>query len=88
MACEPLSLPLESVGELPLLLVEDESVVLESLFDVVFVDESLLVEVAVSDAYAATPIARVPATLAATSAPVISDVRRSPASRFIRCSSR
>jgi hypothetical protein len=43
----------------------------------------LLVVVAESLAWAATPMATVPARLAATSAPVISDVRRSPVSRFI-----
>lgn len=59
--------------ELSLLLVVDES-----LLDVVLDDVPLE-----SDACAATPIASVPARLAATSAPVSSDVRRNPASRFI-----
>ncbi|MFI5893546.1 hypothetical protein ACIA5D_25920 [Actinoplanes sp. NPDC051513] len=54
---------------------EDESSVVVDVVDVVEVD--------VSAAWAATPTATVPATLAATKAPVISEVRRSPVSRFI-----
>jgi hypothetical protein len=41
----------------------------------------LLVELSDEAAYAATPTASVPATLAAMSAPVIAVVRRSPESR-------
>lgn len=75
MACEPLLLlPLESVG--------DDVLELEEL------DESLLVVVVVvvpleCEAYAATPTPTVPATLAATKAPVSSAVRRRPVSRFM-----
>ncbi|MET0418405.1 MAG: hypothetical protein ABW022_20530 [Actinoplanes sp.] len=43
----------------------------------------VLVDESVSEAYAATPTAIVPATLAATKAPVSSAVRRSPVSRII-----
>jgi hypothetical protein len=69
-----LSLPLDRVGELSV--------------PVVFVwlccvDVDVLVVVAESAACAATPTATVPATLAATNAPVISDVRRIPVSRFM-----
>jgi len=70
----------ESVGELSVVDVDDDDD--ESDED----DESVVVAVDVSDescAYAATPTATVPATLAATNAPVISDVRRSPVSRFM-----
>jgi hypothetical protein len=75
---EPL-LPLESVGELvPVELELDEP---DELLD----DDEPVVEVLVElldeAAYAATPTASVPATLAATSAPVIAVVRRSPVSR-------
>jgi hypothetical protein len=72
---EPL-LPLESVGELvpaeldePDELPDDEPVVEE------------LLELLDEAACAATPTASVPAMLAATSAPVIAVVRRSPVSR-------
>jgi len=68
-------LPLDRVGEL------SEFVVLDD--DVVDVVVDALVDFAESVAWAATPTATVPATLAATNAPVISDVRRSPDSRFI-----
>lgn len=74
MACEPLLLPLESVGEVPLEL--DESLlVVEVVVEVVVALDS--------EAYAVTPTATVPARLAATKAPVISVVRRSPVSRFM-----
>ncbi|MFF5294144.1 hypothetical protein [Paractinoplanes globisporus] len=76
----PLSLPLESDGEL--FVVED----VDELSDEVDVDveESVVEELVVeSAAWAATPTTTVPATLAATKAPVISDARRSPVSRFI-----
>ena len=66
-------LPLDKVGEL------SEFVVLDDV-DVVV---DVLVDLAESVAWAATPTATVPATLAATNAPVISDVRRNPVSRFI-----
>jgi len=69
-------LPLDRLGELSLL---DELVVFFVLDD----DVDVLVDWAESAAWAATPTATVPATLAATSALVISDVRRNPVSRFI-----
>jgi hypothetical protein len=75
---EPLP-PLESVGELvpaeldePDELPDDEPVVEELVELVELLDEA---------ACAATPTASVPAMLAATSAPVIAVVRRSPVSR-------
>ena len=70
-------LPLDKVGEL------SEFVVLDDDDDDVDVVVDVLVDLAESVAWAATPTATVPATLAATNAPVISDVRRNPVSRFI-----
>ena len=79
MAWLPLSLlPLDKVGELSEFVVFDDDD--DDDVDVVV---DVLVDLAESVAWAATPTATVPATLAATNAPVISDVRRNPVSRFI-----
>ena len=79
MAWPESSLPLESVGESVLLLDDEVSDVVELLLSAVVV---LVVSVD-SAAWAARPTARVPAMLAATSAPVIAAVRLSPLSRSI-----
>jgi hypothetical protein len=74
-----LSLPLLRLGEVLSSLELDVE-----LSEEVEVEEELEVDVeALSAAYAAAPTATVPATLAATKAPVISDARRFPVSRFM-----
>jgi hypothetical protein len=75
----PLSLPLLRLGDVL-------SFVLSFVLDEVSEVEEVASDVEVwaeSAACATAPIATVPATLAATKAPVISDVRRIPVSRFI-----
>jgi hypothetical protein len=72
--------PAESSGEVVVVVL-----LLLSLLSLLLVELSvvgaLLVELCDEAAYAATPTASVPATLAAMSAPVIAVVRRSPESR-------
>jgi hypothetical protein len=72
-------LPLESDGESVL-----DELELDELDELLEDDEpvvEVLLELLDEAACAATPTASVPATLAATSAPVIAAVRRSPVSR-------
>ena len=75
-------LPVESDGESVLDELDDESELLLELL-LSELSDALVVVVELSDeaAYAATPTAMVPARLAATSAPVMAVVRRSPVSR-------
>jgi hypothetical protein len=76
----PLSLPLLRLGEVLSSLELELPDEVAELSDEVEVSEEVDV---LSAAYATAPTATVPATLAATKAPVISDARRIPVSRFI-----